>query len=209
MQQRIDALERRLEQLLQSGVPAGGAAGGTPGGAAAGGSSRAGGARGGSFGTRSAGSGSSAIAKVKLEPFVEARQGEAAGRVKARWPEVLQRVKDTRISVHAWLIDGEPVSAADDGILLAFKNTMHRETTEKPANREIIERVLQELFGRPLRFFTVMQKEWQAAEGAPVSEAETLQLTPEDDPAGSGKPEWVEEAIHMFGEELVVIVDEE
>ncbi len=209
LQQRVEALERRIEQLLRDGMATGGAASAGGGGAAAGGAGRAGGGarNSGGFVTRSGGS-SAALAKVKLEPFVAARASEASSRLKSRWPEVLQRVKDTRISLHAWLIDGEPVAAVDDQILLAFKNTMHRETTEKPANREIIDGVLQELFGKPMQFFTVMQKEWQTAEGAPASEAEMLQLTP-DEPAAGGKPQHVIEAINLFGEDLVVVVDEE
>src|SRR5690606_18869838 len=57
MQQRIDALERRLEQLLRDGVPAGSAAAGG-GGAAGGGPGRAGGGarNAGGFVTRSGGS---------------------------------------------------------------------------------------------------------------------------------------------------------
>lgn len=208
LQQRIDTLERRLEQLMRGG--GGGAAGGAPApspSAGARGGARNGGA---GFGARDGGSSvSPSIGKVKLEPFVGARGGEEFGRVRAKWPEVLQRVKEAGVSVHAWLINGEPVSAVDDQVLLAFKNTIHRETTEKPANRDVIERVLQAVFGRPVRFQTVMQKDWQTAEGgAPDAAAEPLQWQAEE-PQASGRSEWVEEAIQLFGEELVVIVDDE
>jgi DNA polymerase-3 subunit gamma/tau len=49
-----------------------------------------------------------------------------------------------------------------------------------------------------------MMKDWQAAAegGASKQEAaETLQLEPEDGPVA--KPEWVEEAYKMFGDQLV------
>jgi len=152
-----------------------------------------------------------AIGRVKLEPYLAARDSEETRRVKARWPEVLQRVKDVRISVHAWLIDGEPVSAADGRVLIAFRNTMHRQTTEKPANREIIEGVMAEVFGAPMRFQTVMAKEWQeAAAGGERPKPEALELAPEEDQAEpGGRPPWVEEAVKLFGEELVVVVDDE
>ncbi|EXX86898.1 DNA polymerase III subunit gamma/tau, partial [Paenibacillus darwinianus] len=176
LQQRIDTLEQRLEQLMREGVAAGGMPAASP---AAGNGGRAGGRTGGAaFGSRPGGapSASPSIGKVKLEPFAAARGGEAFERIRAQWPEALQRVKEAGVSVHAWLINGEPVSAVDDQVLLAFKNTIHRETTEKPANREVIERVLQAVFGRPLRFVTVMQKDWQAAEGsAQNAAAEPLQ----------------------------------
>ena len=66
--------------------------------------------------------------------------------------------------MHAWLIDGEPVAVAQDLLLLAFKSAMHRETTEKPANRQLIEQVIQEVLGQPLSIATVMRNDWQAAQ---------------------------------------------
>ncbi|MNG41237.1 hypothetical protein D3C84_1302900 [compost metagenome] len=49
-----------------------------------------------------------------------------------------------------------------------------------------------------------MQKDWQAAseDGESNQTSETLQLEPEgDEPAE--RPEWVEEAFKMFGDQLV------
>jgi DNA polymerase-3 subunit gamma/tau len=146
---------------------------------------------------------------VKLEPFVQTRTSDAIQQIRAKWPEVLQRVKEISVSLHAWLINGEAVARIEDNLLLAFKNAVHRETTEKPANREIIERVLQDVLGRPIRFSTVMQIEWQeASEGAPEAAGE-LHLQPEDSAPADAKPEWVEEAIKMFGEDLVVVIDDD
>ncbi|MBW7457598.1 DNA polymerase III subunit gamma/tau, partial [Paenibacillus sepulcri] len=113
-----------------------------------------------------------------------------------------------RITVHAWLVDGEPVSAADNTLLIAFKNTMHRETTEKPANREVIEKVLEESFSRPVKLATVMLKDWQSAsDSAPASSAEPLFLQPDEQSGPPSEPEWIEEAVKLFGEDLVVIKD--
>ena len=89
---------------------------------------------------------------------------------------------------------------------------MHRQTTEKPANREIIESAMAEVFGAPMRFQTVMAKEWQQAVegGAGERQPEALELQPEDERSESdGRPPWVEEAVKLFGEELVVVVDDE
>ena len=207
LRRRVELLEQRIEQLMRSGV------GEPPKQAAAPGDPRQGaaGARpAGAFGSQRAAA-APAIGRVKLEPYLAARDSEETRRVKARWPEVLQRVKDVRISVHAWLIDGEPVSAADGRVLIAFRNTMHRQTTEKPANREIIEGVMAEVFGAPMRFQTVMAKEWQeAAAGGERPKPEALELAPEEDQAEpGGRPPWVEEAVKLFGEELVVVVDDE
>src|SRR5690606_10493803 len=93
----------------------------------------------GGFGARGAAvSAPPGVSKVKLEPYAAERDSDDTRKVRSRWPEVLQRVKEARISVHAWLIDGEPAAVHDGRVLIAFKNTMHRQTTEKPANRELI-----------------------------------------------------------------------
>jgi DNA polymerase-3 subunit gamma/tau len=130
-----------------------------------------------------------------------------------KWGEVLQRVKEAKITVHAWLVDGEPVSSAGGSVLVAFKNTMHRETTEKPANRDIIEKVMQDVLGEPLRLVTVMLKDWHAAasSGVGTQQSEPMQLEPESDgaPQAASRPIWVEEAVKLFGEDLVVVKENE
>ena len=145
---------------------------------------------------------------MKLGPFLTSVESQAFGQIRMKWSDILQRVKGHNISTHAWFVNGDPVAAADNTILVAFKNSIHRETTEKPVNREVIEGVLQEVFGRPVRLATVMLKEWQAAaEAGPPPEAETLTLTPEGQGGSPPEPEWVEEAVKLFGEELVVVED--
>ncbi|CAH1199403.1 Holliday junction ATP-dependent DNA helicase RuvB [Paenibacillus plantiphilus] len=205
LQKRIDALEEKLEQLLRSGVRSAGD--GTGAGDAADG--RGGGKtnRAGQFGARSSGA-TSGIPRsgVKLAPYVAAAGSEATNGIRMKWSEILQRVKEARITVHAWLVDGEPVAADDKSVLVAFKNTMHRETTEKPANRELIERVMQESFGKPLMLATVMMKDWQAAADAgPAAAAEPLLMHSDEQGAVSSQPEWIEEAVKLFGEDLVVV----
>jgi len=209
LQQRIETLEQRLEQLLRSGVQLAGDEAKAASEGAAQGQSR-GGSRGASFGSRAGASspGGAIRSTVKLEPFLAAAEGQAITQVRMKWSEILQRVKEMRITVHAWLVDGEPVSAVDNTLLIAFKNTMHRETTEKPANREVIEKVLEESFSRPVRLATVMLKEWQSAsDSAPSSSAEPLVLQNDEQGGPPAEPEWVEEAVKLFGEDLVVIKD--
>lgn len=208
LRQQVEALERKLEQVAQNGAAAGG--GGRD---AAQGASRPSGQRS-AVNSRSGFGASGGLLKsaVKLEPFLASANAPDTGQVRMRWGEVLQRVKEAKITVHAWLMDGEPVSVDHDTVLIAFKNTMHRETTEKPANREIIERVMQDVLGKPYRLATVLIKEWQAglegAQGAERQQGEPLQLQPEDADGGLDKPPWVEEAVKLFGEELVVIKED-
>ncbi|XEC94857.1 DNA polymerase III subunit gamma/tau [Paenibacillus tarimensis] len=207
LKQKVESLERKLEQLMRGAVPASAPAQQPGGGTGAPARSGAG------FGARGNGgkpAGGINRTTVKLEPYVTGRNSPAFQEIRMHWGDVLQRVKEAGISIHAWLINGDPVSAADNTVLIAFKNTIHRETTEKPANREVIERVLREVFKRDVTFATVMLKDWMtAAEGQPEASAdEPFELQSDDPREGPGRPEWVEEAVKLFGEDLVVVTDE-
>ncbi|CAG7648983.1 DNA polymerase III subunit gamma/tau [Paenibacillus solanacearum] len=148
----------------------------------------------------------------KLEGYLKGIEDPAFRTVAQQWSQIMGRVKELKITVHAWLVDGEPVSAHDGNVLVAFKSAMHRETTEKPANKQLIEQVMGELLGEPYRLLTIMMKDWKAAaeqrkpDDAPKEE---LQLVPEDEqPSGEIKEDWINEAIQLFGEDLVKIKED-
>jgi len=148
--------------------------------------------------------------KVKLDQYVVAASSQETNQARMNWSDVLMRVKDRKVTVHAWLKDSELVSAVDQQLLLTFKNEIHRETTEKPTHRELIEQVSQEVLGKPYQLVTVMLKDWQnAMEGASQSPTESLELEPEDISINETKqqPVWIEEAVKLFGEDLVVVTD--
>jgi len=203
LRQQVQALERKLESLVQNGVQvqAGQDAGA---GASRNQAPNARGALRGSFG-----GGGIARAKVKLDGYIAAAGSPETGIARSRWGDVLSRVKDAKVTLHAWLKDGELVSVDGGNLLLAFKNDIHRETTEKPNHREIIERIAQEVLGVSYNLVTVMLKDWQAAlDGAGNPASEPLELVPEGEGApvaASKRPEWVEEAVKLFGEDLVVV----
>lgn len=166
-----------------------------------------------------------AAAQQKLSVFLQEVKAPRTKEVLMQWNQVLQMVRDAKVTVHAWLVDGEPVSVTEDSVLVAFKNTIHRETTEKPANRQLIEQVLKTIFQTELGLVTVMLKDWNEALAAHSGEGtdaatEPLELQYEEghanDPAsdtgkdtkGQYKEEWINEAIELFGENLVEIKEE-
>jgi len=115
---------------------------------------------------------------------------------------VLKQVRQKRIFVHAWLVDGEVAAASSEAILLVFKTPIHRETTEKPANRQVIESVLRDVLGQPSTFLTLMQEEWEklqaefqenlAQEESSAATAETAEEAEED--------EVIRKALEWFGD---------
>lgn len=59
-----------------------------------------------------------------------------------KWPMVLEKIKNTKITVHAWLVDGEPAKLIKNTLYIVFKNTIHMEIIKKPNNTKIIEDIL-------------------------------------------------------------------
>ncbi|MFB5763566.1 DNA polymerase III subunit gamma/tau [Paenibacillus medicaginis] len=142
----------------------------------------------------------------RLKEFIAAKSSPEFLEAARKWSQILQRVKEERVTVHAWFMDGEPVSLYEDSVLVAFKNNIHRETTEKPANKQVIEKVLNEQLGRPFRLITMMQRDWsEAIEGTNAQPEEEFKLEHEGDEPGKSKEPWIDEAIELFGEDLIVI----
>jgi DNA polymerase-3 subunit gamma/tau len=143
---------------------------------------------------------------LKLEGYLQSAQGEETKNALMKWSQILGTVKEKKITVHAWLVNGDLVSCHGDAVLVAFKNDMHRNTTEKPENKQLIEQVVSSVLGKTYRVLTIMRKEWDEAHSlAAEAPQEILELQPEDESAGDIKEEWISEAIQLFGEDLVTI----
>jgi len=186
LQRKVAQLEQKLEQLARSGAasPAQGATG-----------------RSGAPISRPSAAGIRKPA-VKPDPYLPYADSPQLKQALGKWGQVLQLVKERKITVHAWLVDGEPVAATDDELVLAFKSAMHRETTEKPAHKELIEQVLEETLGKKLKLVTLMMKEWKEALAGAEEPAEEMRLEAEETaPAG----DVVDEAVRLFGEDLIVV----
>ena len=151
------------------------------------------------------------IAKTSMpiEPFVRERDSAWTHEVKTNWAKLLERMSSTLVSLKAWLINGQVVAAVDGAVLVAFKHTLHRDTTEKDGNKQRIEEQIAEVFGQPLRLVTIMLPEWEKLTATKKVEQapEELVLVADDEEDGK-KAEWIEEAINLFGEDLVKIEDD-
>ena len=113
------------------------------------------------------------------------------------WPEILQQVKEEKITVHAWLVDGEVVGATPDTVIVTFRSKIHRDTTEKEANKVVIEQVMQNAIGAPVHLKTCMADEWG---DAPVQKIEQKETGAEQQDV-----DVVAKAIEIFGEDLVEV----
>jgi DNA polymerase-3 subunit gamma/tau len=143
---------------------------------------------------------------IALDSYLRNVDSADHKQVKTKWSSVLSKVKDRKITIHAWLTDGEPASVYEDTVLLAFNSAMHRETTEKPANKQLIEQVMSEVFGHSMRFTSMMKKDWNEAKTELAAPVEEMILEPEQ--PGAIKEEWIHEAIQLFGEDMVTIKED-
>ncbi|MNJ46560.1 DNA polymerase III subunits gamma and tau [compost metagenome] len=196
LRRQLTELEKKLERALQGGLSGSGQDAGNKGNRPA---------------SRASAPRVSSKAKLPsgIDRYVAQRSSPEFTAVQSKWNQVLQGVKDEKITIHAWFVNGEPVSVLEDAVLVAFKNDIHRETTEKPANKQLIEVVIERVLGSPYRLVTMMLKDWNdSIEGtaAEPSKEEPFQLEPGSEDGGGGSKEpWVDEALQMFGDDLVVV----
>lgn len=198
LRRQLSELEAKLERALQGGVSAVAGSGAS----APAGSNRS--------PARSSAPRVASKAKIpsNLDRYIAERHSPAFMEIQNKWNQILQAVKEEKVTIHAWFMNGEPVSVLEDAVLVAFKNDIHRETTEKPANKQLIENVMARQLGSSCRLVTMMLKDWNdAIQGAaePPKEAFELEPPPEDGGSGNSKEPWVDEALHLFGDDLVVI----
>ena len=98
----------------------------------------------------------------------------------------------------------------DDVVLVAFKNDMHRNTTEKPENKVIIEQVLSSVFGKPMRLLTLMRKEWDDAKSeATHAPPEEMELVAEDGRGNAVKEDWISKPSNCCLVKILVTIKED
>lgn len=143
-------------------------------------------------------SGTTTAQLQKVQSIYDQADAKRLAAIKEKWPHILDQVKDRKITVHAWLVDGEPVVATERQLLLAFKNLIHRETTEKPSHKQLIEDAIEQVTGSPCTLMTCMQNEWKRLE---AGGAEREHAAAEE----SSADDHVRQALEWFGADLVEI----
>lgn len=154
--------------------------------------------------------------KISLQ-LLEKTTPQALQFVRRSWSDILHKVRSERVTVHAWLVNGEPVAATDQVVILAFKTEIHCETTERQPNRGIIERVISQTLQQPYQIQTVMWSEWESVQGntgqkdsseiaedrvpSKVQSSSVRKETQSSNPTISSSI--VDQAIAIFGKDLV------
>jgi DNA polymerase III subunit gamma/tau len=115
------------------------------------------------------------------------------------WPDILHSIKQQRVTLHAWLADGEIVETTDHDITIAMKGAFHRDTVLKPENKKLIEQELERVLHKTYELKAWTREEWESQRGKDEISITTSSETEASD------DDIVKKAILLFGEELVTV----
>lgn len=137
-----------------------------------------------------------------IQHFLQRYQPEQTEEMIQQWDRVLLAIKERRVQAHAWLMNSEIVALTDQEILLAFKNEIHRVTTETK-HKDLIEETINEVLGIPYQIRTVMKEEWDRAKEnhVPSSTDEAIH-TKEAKQEASSSP-LLQQIIKMVGNDVI------
>jgi DNA polymerase-3 subunit gamma/tau len=128
---------------------------------------------------------------------VETKQTTIDPSVNQVWPTVLQSIKQQRVTLYAWLADGEIVETTNDTITIAMLGAFHRDTVLKAENKKLIEKELEKMLHTSYELKAFTREQWEQQRGKEEISITTSKPEPPDD--------IVKKAIALFGEELVSI----
>ena len=79
--------------------------------------------------------------------------------VRSQWPRVLEQLRAARfVQQEAFLREGVPAAVQGDTVIVAFSpsHRFHQANMEKDKNRQAVEKVMSQVFGRPLKMRAVL-----------------------------------------------------
>jgi len=99
--------------------------------------------------------------KEKAAEMINVKAGKPASfiDIKRRWPDILEKVKQIKITTHAFLVAGEPTGIDDKGsLILSFKENhkFHKDKINQTENRQLIEKALNELLGINIKITCIL-----------------------------------------------------
>jgi DNA polymerase-3 subunit gamma/tau len=141
------------------------------------------------------------VSQHKIKEMLKGASKPVLLQLTEKWAIILEEIKQKRITVHAWLIDSEPVASSTDFFILAFKSGIHRETTEKENHRQIIEEVVSHHLQSSAKMVTIMYNEWSEIKDQFIREQKGEK--PEEGPQDN----LYNEAVKLVGEDLVEVID--
>ncbi len=95
---------------------------------------------------------------LRGEPVPGKEDGESAASAAQKWPAILEWVRARKVTLYALLQEAAPVGLEGRGqegrdqegrdLVIAFNHRFHRDQAAKPENRALVEKAVEEIFGR-------------------------------------------------------------
>lgn len=133
----------------------------------------------------------------KVREAARAVNEQLTQQIRGQWSQILAEVKKVKIQFQAWLINGQPVAASSDALVVVFTSPIHCDKTMEPELKGIVERVIQAATGRQLQLLSILEEEWQGIE-VQASQAAAAEQPEAEDP-------FVAEARKLVGEHLLEV----
>lgn len=142
--------------------------------------------------------GGSRTSMNRVREAAKAIDESLTSQIRGQWSQILIEVKKVKIQYQAWLVNGQPVAASNEALVVTFNSPIHCDKTMEPELKGIVERVIQTICGRSLQLLSVMAEEWQSVEQQQTAAGDGPPQEEAEDP-------FVAEAIKLVGERLVQI----
>ncbi|MDF2683432.1 MAG: dnaX [Brevibacillus sp.] len=142
--------------------------------------------------------GGSRTSMNRVREVAKALDENLTRQVRGQWSQILTDLKKVKIQYQAWLVNGQPVAAGSDAVVVTFTSPIHCDKTMEPELKGVVERVMLSALGKPLQLLSIMEEEWQSVE---------QQVGQKDSPAEEEQDPFLAEAIKLVGEELVEVKD--
>ncbi len=118
------------------------------------------------------------------------------------WSAVLKRVRDSKISTYALILECKPVELCAGRLVLEFrtKSGFHKGEIEKDQNRELIEEVLKGVTGKEIRVECVLAERMDNGEAVEKPEDVPGQAEPATDAPSTNAPTDEKDMLEMLKE---------
>lgn len=85
--------------------------------------------------------------------------------VRQKWPEILEGVRKAKITCYAFFIEAQPLQLTGGELVLQYKaeHKFHKERSEQPANKTVMEQVLEKMLGEKIAIKCTLSDEQESA----------------------------------------------
>lgn len=140
------------------------------------------------------------VPKRQIEQLLEQAEKSKLNELKAQWQDVMEQLRQKKISLHARLMDSYPVACSQDTFLLAFKYDIHYQMVNDEQHIQAIEEAVEQVCHRPIKMLMTSEEAWEVIKSEYIKKQRGQQETAEPEESETGEDPLISEAKKLFGE---------